>query len=203
MFNEAREVFKRISLAYTQHPQSNAELENALKALVETYDTAIHENRFVVGGATEMLVCAWLRSLGLSCLPRSVLRTDLEVEGVAFSVKANFASSSSIRLINVLGDSPSAHWQEPALVLLAEEGLFYVDPALMPKDALRRKPDVLELKTSAVRNLKDTEWHLSLEVPRKPQRDETAASRVASRDVARSVLELTRSQVLLQHFPER
>ena len=201
MFGDARKVFERIRLAYNEHLQANAEFESALKMLVETYDTAIHENRFVVGGATEMLLCAWLRALGLRCQPHSILRTDLEVEGVAFSVKANFAASSRIRLINVLGDSPSAHWEEPILVLLAETGLCYVDPELVSHADLQRKADVLELKTAAVRALQGTQWHLPLEIPRKPQ-GATTASRVASHDVARSVLEFTRSRVLLQHFPE-
>ena len=200
MFADARKVFARICLAYDKHSQANEEFESALKMLVETYDTAIHENRFVVGGATEMLLCAWLRSMGLQCRLRSILRTDLEVEGIAFSVKSNFAASSSIRLINVLGDSPSAHWEEPVLVLLAGAGLFYVDPALVSQESLQRKADVLELKTAAVRALQDTAWHLPLRVPHKPRG--TNASRVASHDVARSVLEATRSRVLLPHFPE-
>ena len=200
MFAGARKVFAHIRLAHSKHPQANEEFEAALKRLVETYDTAIHENRFVVGGATEMLLCAWMRAMGLQCRPRSILRTDLEVESVAFSVKANFAASSSIRLINVLGDSPSAHWEEPVLVLLAGAGLFYVDPELVSQQSLRRKADVLELKTAAVRNLKETEWHLPLAVPHKPRA--ATASRVASHDVARSVLQSIQSTVLISHFPE-
>ena len=200
MFTDARKVFARIRLAYDKHSQANEEFESALKMLVETYDTAIHENRFVVGGATEMLLCAWLRSMGLQCRPQSVLRTDLEVEGIAFSVKSNFAASSSIRLINVLGDSPSAHWEEPVLVLLAGAGLFYVDPELVSQQSLQRKADVLELKTAAVRDLKGTKWHLPLAVPHKPRA--ATVSRIASHDVARSVLQSIQSTVLISHFPE-
>ncbi len=204
MFAKAREVFKRIRATYKEESsaQPTAEFEAALRKLVETYDTAIFENRFIVGGATEVLLCAWLRALGLRCEVQSGahMRTDLKIEDVPFSVKTNFARSSSIRLVNVLGDSPEADWREPLLVLLAKDGLFYIDPNLAAPGDLRRRADVLELRTAAVRRLKGSEWHLPIRVPRKPKEDQETPSRVASHAVAREVLESIASQILLSQL---
>jgi len=202
VYKAAQKTFADIKTAYPEHPSASQELEKALATLVGTYDTAIHENRFVVGGATEMLLCAWLRALGFQCKPRSALRTDLVIEDIAFSVKANYAHSSSVRLINVLGESEGATWEEPTFVLIGGEGLFYIDPSLPSlQEALRRRPDVLEIRTNAILELANTDWYLPLQVPRKPKKTETV-SRVASQDVAWAVLETIHSQTLREHFPK-
>ena len=201
-YTDARNAFERIRRTYRTHPSASREFEKALETLVKTYDTAIHENRFVVGGATEILLCAWLRALGLQCEPRSDLRTDLHIENIAFSVKANYAHSSSVRLINVLGESEGATWNEPTLVLIGGEGLFYIDPGMTSlQEALRRRPDVLEIRTKAILALANTSWHLPLQIPRKPPKS-TVPPRIASQDVAWAVLETIESQTLREHFPK-
>lgn len=200
MFAEAQAIFRQMRERAVENQEATQEFELALATLVETYNTAIHENRFVVGGATEVLLCAWIKALGFVCEWRSGIRTDLWINEVPFSVKANFARSSTIRLINVLGASPDAEWNTPLLALLAEEGLFYADPTLVEREAIVRKADVLEVKTRSIRQLRAQGWCISIDVPRKP--DTGAPSQVASYDVARAVLEKIASQVLAAHFPK-
>ncbi|RME13013.1 MAG: hypothetical protein D6802_02630 [Ardenticatenia bacterium] len=200
IFAEAQAIFRQLRERAVENQEATQEFESALTTLVETYNTAIHENRFVVGGATEVLLCAWIKALGFACEWRSEIRTDLWINEVPFSVKANFARSSTIRLINVLGASPNAEWNTPLLALLAEEGLFYADPTLVEREAIVRKADVLEVKTRSIRQLRAQGWCISIDVPRKP--DTGAPSQVASYDVARAVLEKIASQVLAAHFPK-
>jgi len=113
------------------------------------------------------------------------------------------ASQETVRLINVLGESKSAAWAEPTLALIGQEGLFYLDPGMQSlRQALRRRADVLEIRTGAILALAKTAWHIPLKVPRKPQTP-TSSPRVASQDVAWAVLETIHSQTLREHFPKR
>ncbi|MGC8843893.1 MAG: hypothetical protein ACP5QS_08130 [bacterium] len=46
--------------------KERTEFEKAIEKLLNEYDTADWENRFVVGGAMEVLFCALVNSLGFS-----------------------------------------------------------------------------------------------------------------------------------------
>ncbi|RME09122.1 MAG: hypothetical protein D6802_12850, partial [Ardenticatenia bacterium] len=62
MFAEAQAIFRQMRERAVENQEATQEFELALATLVEAYNTAIHENRFVVGGATEVLLCAWIKA---------------------------------------------------------------------------------------------------------------------------------------------
>jgi len=69
MFERARNIFKNIkkSLEIEEYKENISEFQKALEKLVYEYDTADWENRFIVGGALEVLFCALLNSMGFKC----------------------------------------------------------------------------------------------------------------------------------------
>jgi hypothetical protein len=75
-----------------------SEFVRAIDKLVAEYDTAIYENRFVVGGAVEFLFVALVRALGFNAghVGTSEKRGDFEVEGLKFSLKTNFTGKGEM-----------------------------------------------------------------------------------------------------------
>ncbi len=61
-----RRVFQRLR----EHSSDTArkEFERASTELILSYNTTIPENRFIVGGAMEVFVCALLRSVGIHAI---------------------------------------------------------------------------------------------------------------------------------------
>lgn len=171
------------------------EFEKALGKLISEYNTANWENRFVVGGALEVLFCALLNSCGFKGELVKEARYDIKIDGILFSLKSNFTSAGDIRLINILGDE-RVIWEEPTIFFISETGICYADPQMglntkHPKDALT-------INTREIKSLieKNKKWHIPILIPRKPKNPE--AINIASYDVAKSVLEKIGSKYLIK-----
>ena len=64
-YNSERRAFAHLK---DNCPQAvSDEYVQAIKTVLERYNTTIYENRFVTGGAVEIFTCALLRSVGLDC----------------------------------------------------------------------------------------------------------------------------------------
>ena len=195
LFGEHRRVFNRIRDTLQCSIEHRKEFEKALERLIRSYDTRNHENRFVVGGALEVLFCALLRALGFECVWLRERRFDLRIDGYDFSIKSNFTGRGSIRLINVMGDG-EVKWEEPTVFFVGERGVFYADPCMGIR--VERKSDALTVKVEDI--LKACEdWRIDIRVPVK--QGKSTHIRTASYDVAKSILEQIGSTLLKGHLP--
>ena len=201
LFKESRSLFKEIKekIESSKDKPNIIEFEKAIQKLVNEYNTANRENRFVVGGALEILFCALLKSLNFQCKWLKEARYDIEINGIKFSLKSNFTGSGDIRLVNILGDE-RAVWEEPTLFFISGIGICYADP-LMNLET-KHTSDALTIKLKDLKNLFENNRGLviSISIPRKPRNSE--AIKIASYDVAKSILEEINSQYLKPHLPE-
>lgn len=106
MYEKAQKLYMDIKkiMESANFKQHIAEFEKAVEKLITEYDTANWENRFVVGGALEILFCALLNSVGFKCKWLKETRYDIEINGIKYSMKSNFTGAGDIRLINILGN---------------------------------------------------------------------------------------------------
>lgn len=200
-FQKARTLFKEIK-ARLESVQYNAILNEFLRAidrLISEYDTAVYENRFVVGGAIEHIFSALLRSLGFKVehTGSRETRSDLIINGVGFSIKTNFSGGGDIRLINKLGEG-EVLWNEPTIFIVSGLGCLYGDPALL-KDKTKDTGDALVINVSSLKELSkdEPEFLISLNIPKKTYGKTT---RTASLDVALAILMETGSKYLIKYL---
>ncbi|MBC7327658.1 hypothetical protein H5T87_06045 [bacterium] len=198
MFKAERETFKKVKYKIQGSSQEKVEFEKALEKLLYEYDTSNWENRFVVGGALEVLFCALLNSLGFYCRWINEARFDLQIEDVKFSLKSNFTGSGNIRLINVLSEE-KVSWKEATLFFISELGICYADPCM--KLETKMKGDALVIDTSQIKSFVQElqDWLIEIKIPRKPKRN--TALKTASFDVAKAILLEMNSQYLLKNLP--
>jgi hypothetical protein len=170
------------------------------------YDTAIYENRFIVGGVVEQLLGASMRAVG--CNIDNVAKTSRGVDllspslGVGYSVKAQFKKGPEIRLVNTMGSSgASAVWAHATIFVVVGVGIGYADPDLVLSGLIARS-DVLTLKMSSLTELWDTypQYLIECDVPPKPSK--SSQSRVASDVVAQDIM-IDFKNLLIHYRPER
>jgi hypothetical protein len=191
LFRAERAAFARLKAKFDSDPALREALERSLVALIQRYDTRIYENRFVVGGAIEVFLKAALSATGVSSElvgelnPRIDLGLGRGQNGL--SVKASLTRSDTIRLINVLGSSSASQWSEGTVFVLAEIGLVYADPGLLP-NAARRTPDAWVISRRELVGLTRShpECHIKCAVALKS--NVTGVRRTASRDAALTIL---------------
>lgn len=196
----SRDIFKEIKYKINRkdNREKVIEFETALRKLIKDYDTSNWENRFVVGGALEVLFCSLLNSLGFKCIWLKEARYDLNINDIEFSLKSNFTGSGDIRLINVLGDK-EVKWDEPTLFFISDIGVCYVDPKMNIETSY--KGDALTIKTKDIIAFveKDKNWLLNIKIPRKSQNPERI--KTASYSIAKSILEDINSKHLKVNMP--
>ncbi|MCW7075055.1 MAG: hypothetical protein OCU24_04280 [Candidatus Methanospirare jalkutatii] len=201
MFEMARNIFKNIkkSMGSEEYKENISEFQKALEKLVYEYDTADWENRFIVGGALEVLFCALLNSMGFKCKWLREKRYDIEVNGVKFSMKSSFTGSGDIRLINILGNE-TVTWEEPTLFFISGVGICYADPEMDIET--RQKRDALVVRVEKIKEVieqSNNEWLISIDIPRKPQNP--SKIKTAGYGVAKSILDEINSKYLRNHLP--
>ncbi len=199
MIEKAREKFKEIKerLADKNNLLAIKEFKEALKRLIEEYDTSDWENRFVVGGVLEILFSALLNACGFKSKRLQEIRYDIEIDGIKFSIKSNFTGSGDIRLINILG-SGEAVWKEPTFFFISEIGICYADPELELKT--KKTKDALTINTQELKNFieKNNEWLIKISIPRKIANP--SQIKKASFAVCKSILEAINSQILKNYI---
>lgn len=189
----ARNVWARLKSGLENSPSLLDELLGAVSSLLGDYDSSIRENRFIVGGATERILATAMRAAGIANVRSRGLaedKEDLVVDGVGISVKSSFTGRrDQIRLINTLGDS-AARWSAPTIFIIAERGIGYADPGLLP-NATRAARDAVILPRAPLDAFHDRnpDYFLACAVPRKPM--DPTQTKVASESVANEIMART------------
>ena len=205
-FRAERLIFSEFRAGIEKKPVILDEFLAACRAVNTRFDTAIYENRFIVGGVVEQLLGASMRAVG--CDIDNVAKTsrgvDLSVPSrdAGFSVKAQFKRSTDIRLVNTMGAAgSSAEWTHATIFVIVGVGIGYADPGLVTSGLVPRS-DVLTLKTSALAELWATHKDLLIQcdVPAKPTK--SSHTRVASDVVAQDIM-IEFEHLQVYYRPER
>jgi len=205
-FKEERQLFSAYKSGVEGNPVVLNEFLAACNAVNLRFDTAIYENRFIVGGVVEQLVGASMRAVG--CEVDNVAKTSRGVDlsssslDVGFSVKAQFKKGGEIRLVNTMGGSgATATWTHATIFVIVGVGIGYADPDLILSGLVPRS-DVLTLKLSALAELwaTQTQYLIQCDVPAKPAK--SSHSRVASDVVAQDIM-IDFKNLLIHYRPER
>lgn len=190
-------------------------MQQAIEEVFWTYDTALRENRFIVGGVIEIIVGTALRASGVSVRHKGTLESDVDLlfdddEQAGYSIKAMLKSGQGTRLVNVMGSEPPSpdRWQVATLFLLSGGlGIIYADP-LLPwwqrniNRCLRPTTDALQVSRECVERFATVhpEWVLPCSLPsgrERPTRSHPA--RTASADVATTIL--VHHPILFSYLP--
>lgn len=179
-----------------------AEYERAFSVLVERYNTTIHENRFVVGGAIEVFTLFLLRAAGIDADAYGAQTASGDIilpNNKMLSVKASLTGRpADIRLINTMGDGDT-EWTTATLFVLSGTGIVYGDPSMASDDDLHRTKDALLLRRSAVARLAaHPTCKLGMNLVSKPPTRMTRFSHKASTAVAKQILFEQKAAVLLR-----
>ncbi len=212
-FQRERAGFHTFKHCFEQDSALREELKRAIGALYERYDTTIRENRFVVGGALEIILGAALRACGLPVRHRGTETVEWDLlfedgEG-GYSIKS-LPKSPSTRLVNVLSRSVSPELWRVATLFVLREGLVYADPDLPWWQSRRNdanilipRSDALEIKRKTIRAFAEANpaWFLPWDVfealgaPRSRRQ-----VRTASYDVATAILK-DETSTLFRYLP--
>ena len=134
-FEYERHFFQELRQGLQKNPGLVLEIEGALTAVHDRYDTTIWANRFVAGGVTEQIIGSAARSLGIEVNNAGKLNQGYDLElpsGEGMSIKAVFASKGGqVRLINNMGPG-TRQWQDAAIFPMTGVGIGYLDPDLTP-----------------------------------------------------------------------
>lgn len=193
-FQAERAAFEQFKRAVENDPVLKQDIETALRELLGRFSTSIYENRFVVGGALEVIMVAALRAAGIDAadVGAEEERIDIRIPGGGFSVKGHFRGSGNIRLINVLGESSQTIWSEATLFVLHGVGIGYADPDLLShRTAVHRTGDAITVRYSELLAFlaQNPNWLIPCEVPQSLQNE--SQSELVSRALARQILEHT------------
>lgn len=182
-----------------QSPHICQEMEGAIEEVFQCYDTAIRENRFVVGGVIEYIVGAAMRACGVPVHHRGAVAhdADLMFDDVerGYSIKS-LLKSTSTRLVNVLGERPSLdRWRIGTIFLLSGTGIVYAD-RLLPwwqrnlERCVQVRSDALELRKQYIEEFADEhpEWVIPCRLPTTETQPRTRPARTASGDLAAQIL---------------
>ena len=189
-FAAERGAFAQLKQKIDHDDKLRQEVEYTLAQLLGRFATSVRENRFVVGGALEVILTAALRAAGVAAedVGISEERIDIRIPNGGFSVKGHFSGTGNIRLINVLGDSTQAEWSKGTLFVLHGMGIGYSDPDLLRAGATKREKDAIVLRYSQLKQFLETNpaYFISLQVPQATK--EEKQSELVSRAVAREIL---------------
>lgn len=198
-----REIYRQLRNGLNDNPEVLDELLRALGLLISEYDTSIRENRFIAGGATERILATTMRCVGISSARARGLglnEEDIVVDGCQLSVKAQFSGRGVIRLVNTLGSAEGRLWLTPTIFVLADRGIGYADPDLLP-DVAYSSGDAVVLPRRPLDDLHDAQpqWLLRCAVPAKAQ--DVSQRRAASEAIATEILMRTAAgQAMFPHL---
>ena len=167
--------------------QAKAEYELGVGNLIQRYNTAIYENRFIAGGVVEIFTLALMRSVGIEIEAHGArgVGGDLKLHsGEMFSVKGCFTKTSNVILVNTRDDSYTP-WTTATLFVVSNYGIIYGDPTMVEDNDLVRVQDNLQIKRRAfVGFASDPSNLIPMRIPLKPPADKEGTNRKASDDVA-------------------
>lgn len=187
------------------------EMEGAIEEVFHYYDTAIRENRFIVGGVIEYIVGAAMRACGAPVRHRGAIAHDADLmfddAECGYSIKS-LLKSTSTRLVNVLGASPSLdRWHIGTMFLSSGVGVVYADPALPwwqhnLERCVQVRSDALELRKQYIDEFahEHPEWVVPCQLPATDTQPRARPARTVSGDVAAQIL--MHRPVLFQQLPK-
>lgn len=180
--------------------------EQAIRTLVERYNTTIYENRFIVGGAVEVFTWALLRSAGIDCAlyGDQAKAGDILLPGDRkLSVKGTFTGGlADVKLVNQLGEGARA-WDAATLFVCSDVGIVFGAPDMVDGAHVKATGDGLILKKAALRVLADDPANvIGLDIARKPPTVAAGFSLKASTAVARQILREQGLTALDRAIPE-
>jgi hypothetical protein len=193
-FDAARVAFLTLVATLQSDAELCADVQSSFDRLLSRYNTQIYENRFIVGGVAERIIAATFVAMGKAALTMGVrvTRTDIAIGDVCISVKGAFRpGKSDLRLVNVMGDSPAAVWNEATIFVVSQKGIGYADPMLLP-DATKRAKDAVLLKRRALYAMWESKPEYFMEMKLPYSREDESQSDVASRIVADELLRYTK-----------
>jgi len=198
-----RHWFKEFKAYIDQSSDLKSEVELAFEMLLGEYDTAVYENRFVVGGVCEYIIGAAFRAAGIDALNTGALNTRIDIQlpdCEGYSVKGSFTHGyGDIRLINSLGSADDLEWIEATIFIFSGLRLGYCDPELLPV-ATRSTKDALVLSRRRLDEFlkQQHEYLIPLDIPYKS--DNPSETKVASQAVAREIMTRPGFKILASHI---
>ncbi len=170
------------------------EFVTALEILHSRFDTAVPENRFIVGGALERFMHALLLSSGVDLQRDGPTGTGtgfvLSRSHAEISLKSEFTTKSSARigLVNKQGHS-HPEWTAATLFVFSEVGILYCDPSMVPKGSVKDRGDQIAISRRDVEQAAAADrYRLDLPIPTK-QASSAAHSERASETIALQILQ--------------
>jgi len=165
------------------HPLRREVIE-AIATVLRLYNTAVWENRFIVGGVVEQIIGSSARALGFAVrnAGKSNQGYDLQLSGdpvVGISVKGAFAKKQggTINLINLrkkdgqLTQAEAAkRWSSATIFVIAGVGIGYADHEQIP-DLVISTADAIQIKGEDLVSWwrSNPEWLIDADVPVKPK----------------------------------
>ncbi|OHA45573.1 MAG: hypothetical protein A3H13_02400 [Candidatus Taylorbacteria bacterium RIFCSPLOWO2_12_FULL_48_11] len=197
-FQIQRDIFRAWSSAVSADAELKTHLENAIRRVLTEYDTAVFENRFIVGGVIEYIVLAAIngsdvvkgKHVGGTKKGVDVCIDTFRGKPCAAEISIKYSSSGDIRMINTLGVSTDAHWNEATLFVLPEIGIVYADAAQIPKSAIVRMKDAISVSRKAILKhaQKNKEFVLQVTIPAKTEIAKQKNPKTAIEDIARAII---------------
>lgn len=199
-FDAERDWWRRYIGGLSARPDVRAAITGAIARTHERYDTAIYENRFVVGGIVEHIIGASSRAVGVPIDQSAKWKTGVDLALPdrlgGLSVKGTFAPrTKTVRLINTMGRSETERsWEHATVFVNCDHGLGYADPEYLAK-ATAFSGDAIEIEVALLDVLWKAEEGLlytAVEVPAKPRKrsNPRAASDYLSHDILSGFPEL-------------
>ena len=194
-YSNERRIFSELVAGFRKHSAVLDEFLMALGLLISEYDTSVRENRFIVGGATERILATSMRAIGINARSRGLEQAseDIIVEDTHLSIKSSFTGKKDeIRLVNTLGQRRNKKWQVATIFILANRGIGYADPDLLP-NVVKFSGDALILRRTPLDDLhaRDPKWFFKCAVPAKG--NDVSQRRAASEAVATEIMQRIRS----------
>ena len=194
---QERRAFEQIKKKCSGNVKKEYEL--AISTLVQRYNTTIHENRFVVGGAVEEFTWALLRSVDVECDLCGSQSPDGDIifpNDELLSIKSSFRGVADIKLINQMGTGDRA-WTTATLFVVSGVGIVYGAPDMVDSAHVKPTGDGVSLKRAGLQTLIDDQANVfEAEIASKPPKEMADQSLKASSAVARQILQDTNSEVL-------
>ena len=204
MYEIERNTFEQLKQRCTD--EARCAYESAIEKLHERYNTTIHENRFIVGGAVEVFTYALLRSVGIHCslYLSQATRGDILLQGDhRLLIKSTFTGGAArVKLINKMGDGPR-EWRKAALFVVSDVGIVYGAPHMVDDFVVDGKDSIDLTKRGLKHLIEDKSNVLQMNIVRKSPPEKSYLSQKASTELARQIIIEQKLDVLLQVFPDQ
>lgn len=144
--------------------EAKSDYETAIEQLLGNYNTATHENRFMVGRAVECFTLVLLRSAGIECKLAEkggiIVQKRLNEQGSPnrpsgfLNISGSFSGKIvDLNLINTQGDSTS-EWNTATLFVVSQVGIVFATPDTGDlKKHIRRRKDAVVLSKTGLKYL--------------------------------------------------